>query len=54
MLGFALAHAGDASGWGMLAFVPVGFLLLVGLVIVLGPVFSGSSSTEDHQDEDSR
>lgn len=46
-----LAHAADASGWGMLAFIPVGFLLLVGMILVLRPVVSGITGTEEPQEE---
>jgi hypothetical protein len=52
MLGFMLAHAGDASGYGMLAFFPVGLLLLVGLILVLRPTV-GSSSVANAEDDDS-
>jgi hypothetical protein len=52
MLGFMLAHAGDAGGYGMLAFFPVGLLLLVGLILVLRPTVT-SSSVENAEDEDS-
>ena len=47
-----LAHAADASGWGMLAFIPVGFLLLVGLIIVLRPVVTGIAGTEEREEDD--
>jgi hypothetical protein len=54
MPGFMLAHAGDASGLGMLAFIPVGLLLVIGLIIVLRPTVTGTGlqSAED-EDEDS-
>jgi hypothetical protein len=51
MLGFMLAHAGDASGYGMLAFFPVGLLLLVGLILVLRPTVT--SRVDNAEDEDS-
>jgi hypothetical protein len=51
MPGFMLAHAGDASGLGLLAFFPVGLLLLVGLILVLRPTVT-SSSVENAEDED--
>jgi hypothetical protein len=51
MLGFMLAHGGDASGLGMLAFLPVGLLLLVGLILVLRPTVT-SNSVESAEDED--
>jgi hypothetical protein len=47
-----LAHAADASGWGMLAFIPVGFLLLVGLFLVLRPVVTGIVGTEEQEEAD--
>jgi F0F1-type ATP synthase assembly protein I len=55
MLGFMLAHGGDASGLGMLAFVPVGLLLLVGLIIVLRPAMTASAlESADEDDDDKR
>jgi hypothetical protein len=53
MPGFMLAHAGDASGLGMLAFVPVGLLLLVGIIIALRPAMTGTGtgSADDEDDE---
>jgi hypothetical protein len=42
MLGFMLAHGGDASGLGMLAFLPVGLLLLVGIILALRPAMTGT------------
>jgi hypothetical protein len=54
MPGFMLAHAGDASGFGMLAFVPVGLLLLVGLILVLRPTMTGTGlGRSDDEDDDS-
>jgi hypothetical protein len=40
MLGGMLAHGGDASGLGMLAFFPVGLLLLVGIILALRPAMT--------------
>ncbi len=53
MPGFMLAHAGDASGLGMLAFVPIGLLLLIGIIIVLRPTMTstGLGSAEDEDDD---
>jgi hypothetical protein len=54
MPGFMLAHGGDASGLGMLAFLPVGLLLVIGIFIVLRPALTGTglSSTDGDDDDD--
>lgn len=56
MLGFMLAHGGDASGLGMLAFLPVGLLLVIGIIIVLRPALTGTglSSTDSDDDDPAR
>jgi F0F1-type ATP synthase assembly protein I len=53
MLGFMLAHGGDASGLGMLAFLPIGLLLLVGIILVLRPAMTGTGlgSADDEDDK---
>ncbi|HYY82081.1 MAG TPA: hypothetical protein VFD04_23285 [Actinomycetes bacterium] len=48
MQGFALAH--DLGPWGMVAFLPVGLILLVGILLVLGPAFTGTSDSEQPED----
>jgi hypothetical protein len=53
MLGFMLAHGGDASGLGMLAFLPVGLLLVIGIILVLRPAMTGTRLTStDGEDDD--
>ena len=53
MFELILAHGGgDDGALFLLAFVPVGIILLVGFVIVLRPVVSGTSQREDHEDDD--
>jgi hypothetical protein len=49
MLGCVLAHGGDASGFGMLAFLPVGLLLLVGLILALRPAMTGREPPADEE-----
>ncbi len=53
MPGFMLAHAGDASGLGMLAFLPVGFLLVIGIILALRPAMTrtGPERTDDEDDD---
>lgn len=46
MLGFMLAHGGDASGLGMLAFLPVGLLLVIGIILGRGPGAGARTSPE--------
>ncbi|HEX8862304.1 MAG TPA: hypothetical protein VGC06_25065 [Actinomycetes bacterium] len=46
-----VAH-GPGGGLGLLAFVPVGFLLLVGLVLMFSPVVSQSGRPVPKEDED--
>lgn len=52
MLTSMLAHGGDASGLGMLAFLPVGLLLLVGIILALRPAMTGTDTAADDEDED--
>ena len=48
-----LAHGGDTDGaLFLLAFVPVGIMLLVGFVIVLRPVVSSTVQREDQEDDE--
>ena len=48
-----LAHGGGDDGvLFLLAFVPVGIILLVGFVIVLRPVVSGTAQREDQEDDE--
>jgi hypothetical protein len=50
-----LAHGGgDDGALFLLAFVPVGIILLVGFVIVLRPVVSGTSQREEPEDDEPR
>ena len=54
MLGFMLAHGGDASGLGMLAFFPIGLLLVIGIILVLRPTMSATGLGQaDDEDDDS-
>jgi hypothetical protein len=46
-----VAH-GPGGGLGLLAFVPVGFLLLVGLVVMFSPVVSQSGRPVSKEDEE--
>jgi hypothetical protein len=48
MQGFALAH--DLGPLGMLAFLPVGLILLVGILLVLGPAFSAPADSEQEEE----
>jgi hypothetical protein len=52
MLTSMLAHGGDASGLGMLAFFPVGLLLLVGIILALRPAMTGTDASADEEDDD--
>jgi hypothetical protein len=53
MPGLTLAHAGDASGLGMLAFFPVALILAIGIFIVLRPAMTASGLEHDASaDED--
>jgi F0F1-type ATP synthase assembly protein I len=52
MLGFMLAHGGDASGLGMLAFLPIGLLLAIGIYIVLRPALTGTGLSSTDGDDD--
>jgi hypothetical protein len=53
MLAMILAHGGgDDGGLFLLAFVPVGVILLAGFVIVLRPVVSSTPLRKDDEDED--
>jgi hypothetical protein len=53
MLEMILAHGGgDDGALFLLAFVPVGIILLVGFVIVLRPVVSSTPLREDEDDEE--
>jgi hypothetical protein len=53
MLEMILAHAGGDDGvLFLLAFVPVGIILLVGFVIVLRPVVSSTPPRKDDEDEE--
>ena len=52
MLTSMLAHGGDASGLGMLAFFPIGLLLLVGIILALRPAMTGSDTTAGDEDDD--
>ncbi len=48
-----LAHGGgDDGALFLLAFVPVGIILLVGFVIVLRPVVSGTVQREEQEDDE--
>jgi hypothetical protein len=48
-----LAHGGgDDGALFLLAFVPVGIILLVGFVIVLRPVVSSTAQREDQEDDE--
>jgi hypothetical protein len=51
MPGFTLAHGGDASGLGMLAFLPVGLLLLVGIILALRPTMTGTGRADEEDDD---
>jgi hypothetical protein len=51
MLGSMLAHGGDASGLGMLAFFPVGLLLLVGIILALRPAMTAGPPGEEDEDQ---
>jgi hypothetical protein len=46
-----VAH-GPGGGLGLLAFLPVGFLLLVGLVLMISPVVSEIGRPAPKEDED--
>ncbi len=46
-----IAH-GSGGGLGILAFFPVGLLLLVGLVLMFSPIVSQTSSPVREEDED--
>jgi hypothetical protein len=48
MYGSVLADGMGA--WGMVAFLPVGLILLVGIVLVLGPAFFAPSDAEQQDD----
>jgi hypothetical protein len=52
MLTSMLAHGGDASGLGMLAFFPIGLLLLVGIIIALRPAMTGTDAAAGDEDDD--
>lgn len=52
MLSSMLAHGGDASGLGMLAFFPVGLLLLVGIILALRPAMTGTDAGAGDEDDD--
>jgi hypothetical protein len=51
MLGSMLAHGGDASGLGMLAFFPVGLLLLVGIILALRPAMTTRPPEREEDDQ---
>ncbi len=51
MLGSMLAHGGDASGLGMLAFFPVGLLLLVGIILALRPAMTAGPPGQEEDDQ---
>ena len=46
-----IAH-GSGGGLGILAFLPAGLLLLVGLVLILSPVVSASDRSVHEESED--
>lgn len=48
----AIVAHGPGGGLGLLAFVPVGFLLLVGLVLMISPVVSEIGRPSPKEDED--
>jgi hypothetical protein len=52
MPGLMLAHAGDASGLGMLAFFPVALILAIGIFIVLRPAMTASGLGHDANEDD--
>lgn len=52
MLGSMLAHGGDASGLGMLAFFPVGIILLVGIILALRPAMTGTGLGHADDEDD--
>jgi hypothetical protein len=48
-----LAHGGGDDGTlFLLAFVPVGIILLVGFVLVLRPVVSSTAQREEQEDDE--
>jgi hypothetical protein len=53
MLATILAHGGGAgdSGLMLLAFAPVGLILLIGFVIVLRPVVSGTTHRDEREED---
>lgn len=48
----AIVAHGPGGAFGLLAFVPVGFLLLIGLVLMISPVVSEIGRPSPKEDED--